>query len=251
MTLARAGLDGTTPLATATLVVAANAPDVDVLAYTQGEWFALACRRGITHGVPAMAVLPFAVAGAMAAWDRLVRRRRRPDAPPARFPALLLLSFVGVLTHPTLDWMNTYGMRWWMPFDDAWSYGDALFIIDPWLWLALGGAAALGGARTRGAALGWAALAALAALPVVLSGMVPPAARGIWIAGSLGIALAWWRSGSAAARGTPGARTALSRALTGAAVLYVGAMVGLSRAAEADVEEALRAAGMGVGSVMI
>jgi len=34
-------------------------------------------------------------------------------------------------------------------------------------------------------------------------------------------------------------------------VLYVGAMVGLSRAAEADVEEALRAAGMGVGSVMI
>ncbi len=66
-----------------------------------------------------------------------------------------------------------------MPFDDAWSYRDALFIIDPWLWLALGGAAALGGARTRGAALGWAALAALAALPVVLSGMVPPAARGI------------------------------------------------------------------------
>ena len=111
MTLARAGLDGTTPLATATLVVAANAPEVDVLAYTQGEWFALAFRRGITHGVPAMAVLPFAVAGAMAAWDRLVRRRRRPDAPPARFPALLLLSFVGVLTHPTLDWMNTYGMR--------------------------------------------------------------------------------------------------------------------------------------------
>ena len=138
-----------------------------------------------------------------------------------------------------------------MPFDDAWSYGDALFIIDPWLWLALGGAAALGGARTRGAALAWAALAALAALPVVLSGMVPPAARGIWVAGSLGIALASWRSGSAAARGTPGARTALPRALTGAAVLYVGAMVGLSRAAEADVEEALRAAGMGVGSVKI
>jgi len=74
VTLARAGLDGTTPLATATLVVAANAPDVDVLAYTQDEWFALAFRRGITHGVPAMAVLPFAVAGAMAAWDRLVRR---------------------------------------------------------------------------------------------------------------------------------------------------------------------------------
>ena len=25
-----------------------------------------------------------------------------------------------------------------MPFDDRWFYGDALFIVDPWLWLVLG-----------------------------------------------------------------------------------------------------------------
>ena len=72
--LARSGLDRTTPLATATLVLAANAPDIDVLAYTQGEWFALASRRGITHGVPALIFLPFAVGAAMAGWERLVRR---------------------------------------------------------------------------------------------------------------------------------------------------------------------------------
>ena len=24
-----------------------------------------------------------------------------------------------------------------MPFDHRWFYGDAMFIIDPWLWLAL------------------------------------------------------------------------------------------------------------------
>ena len=51
----------------------------------------------------------------------------------------LLLSYLGVLTHVALDWLNTYGVRLLMPFDRRWFYGDTLFIIDPWLWLALGG----------------------------------------------------------------------------------------------------------------
>jgi inner membrane protein len=29
-------------------------------------------------------------------------------------------------------------MRWLMPIDRRWWYGDTLFIIDPWIWLALG-----------------------------------------------------------------------------------------------------------------
>src|SRR5690606_17097721 len=136
---ARAGADRATPLATPTLIVAANAPDVDVLAYLGGPHFALAFRRGITHGWPAMLVLPFLVAGAFLWWDRRIRRRRDPSAPPAAPGALLLLAAVGVATHPLLDWMNTYGMRWGLPFDGSWSYGDTLFIIDPWIWLTLGG----------------------------------------------------------------------------------------------------------------
>lgn len=28
-------------------------------------------------------------------------------------------------------------MRWLMPLRDVWFYGDTLFIIDPWIWLAL------------------------------------------------------------------------------------------------------------------
>lgn len=110
--LSKTGLDRLTPLATATLVLAANAPDVDALSYARGSWFALSFRRGITHGVAALVILPFAVAGVMMAWDQGVRRRRSPEAPPARFAPLLLLSFIGLLTHPVLDWMNTYGMRW-------------------------------------------------------------------------------------------------------------------------------------------
>ena len=52
--------------------------------------------------------------------------------------SLLLLSYLGVLSHVALDWLNTYGVRLLMPFDGRWFYGDTLFIIDPWLWLTLG-----------------------------------------------------------------------------------------------------------------
>jgi inner membrane protein len=136
--LAKSGLEKRTALATATLVIGANLPDVDVLSYFWGADTALGFRRGWTHGVLALAVWPFVLTGVMMVWDLLVRRRRRPRAEPARPRALLLLSTLAILTHPALDWLNTYGMRWLMPFRDAWSYGDVLFIIDPWIWLALG-----------------------------------------------------------------------------------------------------------------
>jgi inner membrane protein len=135
---AEAGLRRATPLATATLLIGANLPDLDGLSYVFGSPVeALAFRRGWTHGALAMAVLPAALAAAMSAWDRLVRRRRRPHAEPARFRALWTLAFVSVLSHPLLDLLNTYGVRLLMPFSGRWYYADALFIVDPWLWAAL------------------------------------------------------------------------------------------------------------------
>ncbi|RPH55569.1 metal-dependent hydrolase [bacterium] len=136
--LAEAGLKQRTALATATLVIGANLPDVDVLAYAWGPETALGFRRGWTHGVLALSFWPFLLTGILLAWDRLVRRRRRPGAEPASPRELLILSTIAILTHPFLDWLNTYGMRWLMPFRDVWSYGDTLFIIDVWIWLALG-----------------------------------------------------------------------------------------------------------------
>jgi inner membrane protein len=148
--LGAAGLRRRTPLATATLLVGANLPDVDGLAYVFGSSVeALAFRRGWTHGVLAMAVLPVALAGMMSAWDRLVRMRRHPDAMPARFRALWLLASLSVLSHPLLDLLNTYGVRLLMPFSGRWFYGDALFIVDPWLWLLLALGIAWSRARER------------------------------------------------------------------------------------------------------
>ena len=139
-TLACAGLDRRTPLATATLMLAANAPDIDIAAAFAGQNSALAWRRGWTHGPVAWLLLPFIVTVIMIAWDRWVRRRRTPNADPAPATALLLLATIGVLSHPMLDWLNTYGIRLLMPFSGRWFRGDSVFIIDPFLWsvLALG-----------------------------------------------------------------------------------------------------------------
>ncbi len=142
--LARAGLDrrGALPLAATTLMLAANAPDIDILAMFLGSYAGLAFRRGWTHGPIAWLLLPLALTGLLLAWDRWVRRRGGRDATraPLEARATLLIAFIGVLSHPALDWLNTYGIRLLMPFSGKWFYGDAVFIVDPWLWLLLAAA---------------------------------------------------------------------------------------------------------------
>ncbi len=141
--LLKAGLERRTPLALPTLLIAANLPDLDALAYLRDPLFALTFRRGWTHGVLAMAVLPLLLAGIMLGWDRMVRLRLRPVASPASPLGLLVVGAIGVLSHPFLDLLNTYGVRLLMPFSERWFYGDTLFIIDPWLWSVLGAGTAI------------------------------------------------------------------------------------------------------------
>ena len=133
--LAEAGLKHRTRLGAATLMIGANFPDIDVIAVPLGT--SLTFRRGWTHGIVALVVLPFVLAGIMTWWDRR-RAQGQPMVGERAIPReLLLLSAISILTHPTLDWLNTYGMRWLMPFSNRWFFGDSLFIVDPWLWLAL------------------------------------------------------------------------------------------------------------------
>jgi inner membrane protein len=134
-TLASTRLRDATRLSTAALVIGANLPDVDSILYFTGhDDLALGFRRGWTHGVLALVVLPFVLTGLLLLYDRM-----RPDPQrPASGRWLLALSALAILTHPFLDWLNNYGMRWLMPFDGSWSYGDSVYIMDPWLWLILG-----------------------------------------------------------------------------------------------------------------
>jgi inner membrane protein len=221
--LSAAGLRRTTPLATATLMVAANAPDVDIAAQAWGSWTALAFRRGLTHGVPALFVLPFLVTGGVVAWDRWIRRRRRPDAPSVRPGAVLALSTLGVWTHPFLDWLNNYGMRWLMPLDPRWSYGDALFIIDPWVWLLLGGALFVAFSTSLKAGILWGLLAALTSLVVLGTEMAPLPAKILWVTGIVAWIGTRVRVGGAGAEAGPARRA--DRLALGAVSTYILFMI--------------------------
>jgi inner membrane protein len=108
-------------------MIAANLPDIDVLVFAT-NMPSVAFRRGWTHGFPAQVLLPIALAGLVA----MLGRRRG-----ARFAPLLLLSYVGVLSHVALDLLNNYGVRLLMPVSGRWFYGDAVFIVDLWIWVVL------------------------------------------------------------------------------------------------------------------
>jgi len=135
--LASTGLERKTRFGCATLILGANLPDVDVISYAWGETAAFEFRRGMTHGIPALIVLPFLLAGVMALVGRLSRRRRGSAAAAVDFSWLLALSAISVISHPILDFLNVYGVRWLMPFDGTWFYGDVLYIADPWMWAIL------------------------------------------------------------------------------------------------------------------
>ena len=137
--LGQAGLKRKTGLAMPALIIGANLPDVDAACTVYGIE-SLAMRRGLTHGPIAWVLLPLVLAGILWAFDRGQERRgKRPEGRlPVHFGWLYALALIACLTHPALDWLNSYGIRLLEPFSHRWFYGDALFIIDVWLWLGLG-----------------------------------------------------------------------------------------------------------------
>jgi inner membrane protein len=166
--MAEAGLKKRTALGAATLMIGANFPDIDVLAlFFPGS---IDVRRGATHGFLALAILPFMLAWLMRAYDRRVRLKRDPTATPANFRQLTILAALAIWTHPTLDFMNVYGMRWLMPFVNKWFYADSLFIVDIYILLGLGAGVWISRKRqqTRPAKV---ALVALAAYVMMMLGI--------------------------------------------------------------------------------
>jgi inner membrane protein len=118
------------------LMISANLPDLDVLVYlTDTPWIEF--RRGWTHGVLAQAALPVVWTTAVWLFDRYKRAGGAEGERPFHLGWTLVLALVGVYTHVFLDFLNNYGVRVATPVSWQWFYGDAIFIIDPWMWAML------------------------------------------------------------------------------------------------------------------
>jgi inner membrane protein len=155
--LGQMGLKKKTGLGMATLIIAANIPDIDAAATLLGGVQHLAIRRGITHGPIAMLLLSLLLTGIMIWFDRWQGRRgKRPaDRLPVHRGWLLALAYIGCLSHPALDWLNSYGIRLLEPFSSQWYYGDSIFIIDIWIWAALMAGLWLSRQREKKGAANW------------------------------------------------------------------------------------------------
>ena len=120
-----------TALATATLTLAAEAPDLDVLGRLRGPAFGFAHHRGFTHsflGVPLVAAL--VVVFVYLIWRLRGRKTNDPNLPP-RWGLLFLYACLAGLSHILLDFSNNYGVRPFWPFSEKWYSWDIVFIFEP------------------------------------------------------------------------------------------------------------------------
>jgi inner membrane protein len=139
--MGRSGFNRSSALATVTMVLAAEAADIDVLWEIKGSIAGLQHHRGITHsfvGVPFIAAL---VLGLVYLLHGYRSRKRRPSAaqsgPPVRWGFLYFCAVLAALSHLLLDYTTAYGIRLFEPFNYRWYSWDIVFIIEPLMLLAL------------------------------------------------------------------------------------------------------------------
>jgi inner membrane protein len=189
-------------------VVAANLPDAD-LVYTRitpAPLGALLHHRGHRHTIVGLAVL----GAAMVAVCALPKIRQSVEPWRGRLWALIAIALA---SHLILDSWNSYGIHPFWPISTRWIYGDAVYILEPWLWLFLGVAATLNTVSRTGRGLLGATLALLLGAGAWL-GVIPIVAVLALAAVALAYAALVWRA-------TPQRRSSVGLAL---ALGFVGSL---------------------------
>ena len=140
------GLNRKTALATFTLVLAAEAPDLDIVWYFLGRTQGFGHHRGMTHtllGAPFVAGAVLGLVYLLHQWQekrRAQKEREKAEAEeakraatperykpddhvpivveplPVRWKLLYVYALIGALSHILLDFTNSYGIRPFEPF---------------------------------------------------------------------------------------------------------------------------------------
>jgi inner membrane protein len=142
-TLARTPLSRAGRGTTAALILASNAPDIDIIATAGGAVKYLQWHRGPTHGLLGLVGLGVLAAALVwigrRLWDQRSGTRGvrlKPDGdrqPDASFAMLLAVSMIGIIFHVAMDLPTSYGIRPLSPFDWHWYAVDWLPIVDIYL----------------------------------------------------------------------------------------------------------------------
>jgi len=125
--LSRAGLGRWSPRALPIVLLAANAPDIDVLSAAGGPLNYLHYHRHLTHSLVAIPVMAMAAVLVV----RLATRK------PIHWLGAFFAALIGVASHLLLDWTNAYGIRLLLPFSGNWQRLDLTSVIDVWIWAVL------------------------------------------------------------------------------------------------------------------
>ena len=125
--LSRVGLGRWTPRALPILLLAANAPDIDILSAAGGSLNYLHYHRHLTHSLVAMPVMALLAVLVV----RVASRK------PVHWLGAFFAALTGVASHLLLDFTNSYGIRLWLPFSGEWLRLDLTSVIDIWIWGAL------------------------------------------------------------------------------------------------------------------
>ena len=143
--MGRSGFNRKTALATVTMVLAAEAADVDVLWEFKGSIAGLQHHRGITHSFVGVPFVAAAVLGFVCLLHRF-RSRKGSTAPvllglrpgfPLRWGYLYFCAVLAALSHLLLDYTTAYGIRLFEPFNYRWYSWDIVYIVEPLIWLVL------------------------------------------------------------------------------------------------------------------
>ena len=124
LAIARTAPEKWGPNAAATAVIASNLPDIDSIAGLWGTAAYLDHHRGITHSLIGVPLLALLLSSVMYFFS-------------GKFGKTYAIAVIAMATHPALDYLNSYGLRPFLPWSGTWYYGDAVFIIDPYLDLLL------------------------------------------------------------------------------------------------------------------
>ena len=214
----------------ATCALAGNFPDLDLVLtpLLPAPLGYLLHHRGHTHTV--LYALPQALLLAALLWLLWpAARRLLRDSASARAGFVLALAS-GFGLHLLMDYLNSYGLHPFHPFDSGWVYGDMVFILEPAFWVAFGIPMVM---TLRRPALRWLLLAAAPLLLGYFSwrGFLAWQSLAGLLAAGLGLALA--------ARGRAGLKAPLAAAALG--LVFVGVQALASGQARALVAQDLHA----------